>query len=120
MMLMYRHILLLPLFPSNASLQANDKGRYEFIASDLSLMKNAKSAAEEISTRMPRLNLLVLSSGFLKLDTTRVETSEGIEECAAVQFYSRFYLTRRLLPNLEAAATADEPAHAMTILNSGR
>ena len=85
----------------------------------MSLMKNVEVLAAEVRGRMPALNILVLSSGFANLKAPQ-NTAEGINDQLAVQWYSRFYLTKLLVPSLEAGAAAGGPASVTFIFNSGK
>jgi NAD(P)-dependent dehydrogenase (short-subunit alcohol dehydrogenase family) len=75
----------------------NDK--IHFIISDLSLLKNAKSAAEEYKSRFDSLDILINNAGFVAGE--KIITAEGLEETLAVNHFSHFLLTNILLDTIK-------------------
>ncbi|TDL26766.1 NAD(P)-binding protein [Rickenella mellea] len=90
---------------------------YEFVSCDVSLISNVKRSAAEIFSRHPKINFLVLSSGFMS--TTRSETEEGIDRKLAVQYYGRWSFIHELLPALRSAKEASEDAKVMSVYSAG-
>ena len=74
----------------------------EFLAADLSLMRQVDRLANEVMRRVPSLRYLVHSAGIVRGRHTR--TAEGVETNFAVNYLGRFALTKRLLPLLQATA----------------
>ncbi|KAJ7722650.1 hypothetical protein DFH07DRAFT_872045 [Mycena maculata] len=87
--------------------------KHEFVACDASLMKNIGSAAEEL---LPRINFLVISSGYASL-LGRNETEEGIDHQLAMGYYGRWKFISDLLPALRAANGLGEPSKVMAVLD---
>jgi NAD(P)-dependent dehydrogenase (short-subunit alcohol dehydrogenase family) len=91
----------------------------EFVACDVTLMKNIHEFTEQIKNKIQKLNYLVLSAGFLTTKG-RDETEEGIDKKLACNFYSRFLLIKELMPLLENAAKDGEESRVLTILAAGK
>jgi hypothetical protein len=71
---------------------ATDGGSYEFTPCDVSLMKNIHATTSELLARLPKLNYLVLTSGFLGMGG-RDDTEEGIDRKLALHYYARWKFT---------------------------
>ncbi|KAF8895815.1 hypothetical protein CPB85DRAFT_1479856 [Mucidula mucida] len=69
--------------PSNATVV------HEFVKCDATSMKEIGAAAEAIRSKVPKVDYLVLSPGYLALEG-RVETEEGIDRKMAVNYYGRW------------------------------
>jgi len=91
---------------------------YEFLACDVSLMKNVHALAKDLLERLPKLNFLVHSAGVFKL-SAREDTEEGLDKKLASRYYSRWALTNDLLPLLRKAKELGEPASVLSILGAG-
>ncbi|KAF7329266.1 hypothetical protein MKEN_00187500 [Mycena kentingensis (nom. inval.)] len=74
---------------------------HEFVECDLSLVANVKRVAASLQSRLPRVDLLVFTSGAVSLQST--VTSEGIERSMAIWYYSRWAFIDALLPLLGGA-----------------
>ena len=74
------------------------------VVCDLASFESIRAAAAEITTRWPRIHLLVNNAGVQHRH--RAVSADGIEATLAVNHLAPFLLTRLLLPSLEAAATA--------------
>jgi retinol dehydrogenase-12 len=89
--------------------ESSGNSSVEFIAADLSLMCEAQRLADSVAERLrdesgsPALHYLVHCAGIVMGRHTM--TTEGIESNFAVNYLSRFVLTSRLLPLLEAGGT---------------
>ena len=92
--------------------------KYEFMACDVTLMKNVHAACRDLSERLPKINFLVLSAGVFSL-TGREETEEGIDKKMASRYYSRWAIIHDLLPSLRKAKEAGEDASVLSILGAG-
>lgn len=90
----------------------------EFVQCDATLMKNVQSAAQDILSRHPKINYLVMSQGFMTL-SARDETTEGIDKKLAVHYYSRWKFISDLLPALKKASTEGEKVAVMSVLGAG-
>ncbi|KIM41370.1 hypothetical protein M413DRAFT_18928 [Hebeloma cylindrosporum] len=91
---------------------------YEFIACDVSLMKNVHALAKDLLERLPKLNFLVHSAGVFGILGLE-ETEEGIDKKLASRYYARWALTHDLLPLLRNAKDQGEPASVLSVLGAG-
>ncbi|KAJ1713256.1 short-chain dehydrogenase [Aspergillus flavus] len=96
--------------PALRELQAsNPSATLIFLEGEISLLAEARRLTDIILSREEEtgggIDMLFLSSGFLPF-LGRQETAEGIELSTAVAFYSRQAFIRRLLPLLQARASA--------------
>jgi NAD(P)-dependent dehydrogenase (short-subunit alcohol dehydrogenase family) len=85
----------------------------QFVRADLSLMREVDRLATDLRERLPVLHYLVHSAGVVH--GYREITDEGIESNFAINYLSRFKLTLKLLPVLEAAGLMCDPARVLTI-----
>src|SRR5947208_9573255 len=76
-------------------------GRAHVIQADLSVVAENERVIEEIKTRFPVLDALVLCARHY--NTGRVETPDGLEHTFALFYLSRFLLVEGLLEALERA-----------------
>ncbi|KXN81959.1 hypothetical protein AN958_03367 [Leucoagaricus sp. SymC.cos] len=93
--------------------------RREFIHCDVTRIKNVQNAAAEILSRYPKINFLILSTGFLTLKG-RDETEEGLDTKLAVHYYSRWKFIKDLIPSLNNAIKAGEDAKVLSVLGAGK
>ena len=87
----------------------------EFVQCDATLMKNVATASQDILSRHPKINYLVMSPGIMTL-AGRDETTEGIDKKLAVHYYARWKFLDDLLPGLKKAAEANEKVAVMSVL----
>jgi retinol dehydrogenase-12 len=73
----------------------------EIIETDLSVLTSVVNAAERLSRRALRLDVLINNAGVINMH--RRETVDGLEEMFAVNHLAHFLLTSRVLPALRAA-----------------
>jgi NAD(P)-dependent dehydrogenase (short-subunit alcohol dehydrogenase family) len=85
----------------------------DFLRADLGLMSEVKRLANEVAGRWPSLNYLVHDAGVVL--GRRELTAEGIESNFAINYLSRFVLTRELLPLLAAAGRPDAAARIVVV-----
>jgi NAD(P)-dependent dehydrogenase (short-subunit alcohol dehydrogenase family) len=102
------------------SFPKSPNGKYEFIACDVSLMKNVHVMTTSLLSTLPKLNFLVLSTGFLNFNGRFDETNEGIDKKLAVDYYARWKLINDLIPLLQKAKDAGEDAKVMSVLAAGK
>ncbi|KAK7012643.1 hypothetical protein R3P38DRAFT_2549638 [Favolaschia claudopus] len=93
--------------------------RHEFVPCEASLMKNIAKFTTDIRQRFPRINYLVISSGYASL-LGRNDTEEGIDVQLALRYYGRWKFVHELLPSLRAAHQAGEASSAMLVLDPAR
>ncbi|KAJ7888585.1 hypothetical protein B0H14DRAFT_2693051, partial [Mycena olivaceomarginata] len=90
--------------------------KHEFVPCDASLMKNIAAFMNELLKRIPKINFLVISSGYASI-SGRKDTEEGIDEQLALRYYGRWKLISDLLPALREANSAGEASHVMPVLD---
>ncbi|KAF8338531.1 hypothetical protein F5887DRAFT_982700 [Amanita rubescens] len=105
-------------FPKPSGPDAHPDWKHEFVHCDARLMKNIRAACESISSRVSRVNFLVLSHGYMDLKG-REETEEGIDVKMAIRYYSRWVFTQELLHLLRNAENAKQRASVLTIMGAG-
>jgi NAD(P)-dependent dehydrogenase (short-subunit alcohol dehydrogenase family) len=87
-----------------ASLQRlNPTAKITFLRSDVSLLRNAYSAATTIREKESAINLLVVSPGYMSL-AGRTPTEEGLEKKMVINYYSRVLFASVFLPLLKSGA----------------
>lgn len=91
---------------------------HSFVESDLFQMKNVEKTTSSLLSTLPKLNILVLSTGFMDF-RGRDETAEGIDKRLALNYYARWKFIYDLLPLLKRAKDAGEEARVMSILGPG-
>jgi NAD(P)-dependent dehydrogenase (short-subunit alcohol dehydrogenase family) len=79
-------------------------GDVTFLQADLSRMRGVRRLAGDVKERYDRLDALVHSAGVIFSE--RVVTPEGLEASFAINYLSRFLLTRLLMGPLRASAPA--------------
>jgi NAD(P)-dependent dehydrogenase (short-subunit alcohol dehydrogenase family) len=85
----------------------------DFLRADLGLMGEVKRLAEEVGRRWPSLHHLVHNAGVVL--GRREMTAEGLESTFAINYLSRFVLTRQLLPLLAAAGRPNQAARIVIV-----
>ena len=88
------------------------------IRCDLASLSSIRDAAAQISTRYPRIQLLINNAGVQHLHRTL--SVDGIEETFAVNHLAPFLLTHLLLPNLRAASLARVVTVSSSLARWGR
>ena len=76
----------------------------EYMVADLSDLSQVRRLASEVTSRHPRLDVLVNNAGAYFLE--RQESADGYELTWALNYLSPYLLTRLLLPSLEASESA--------------
>ncbi|KDR79482.1 hypothetical protein GALMADRAFT_62896 [Galerina marginata CBS 339.88] len=97
----------------------NDKAAREFVQCDATLMKNVQAATQDILSRYPKINYLVMSPGIMTF-SGRDETTEGIDKKLAVHYYARWKFLNDLLPAVEKAKDVGEQGVVMSVLAAGK
>ncbi|KAF2119146.1 hypothetical protein BDV96DRAFT_643295 [Lophiotrema nucula] len=82
-------------------------------ANDLTRVKDAQTAAEQIASSADKIDLLIMSPGYLALHYT--ENGEGLDKVQAIRFYSRMRFVVTLAPLLRKA----ESPRVVTVLGAG-
>ena len=89
----------------------------DFVQADLSLVREACRLGDEVAKVCPAMHYLVHSAGVVR--GRHVMTAEGIESNFATNYLSRFTLTVRLLPALQAAGQPGIPARIVMVAHPG-
>ena len=92
---------------------------HEFVQCDATLMKNVDVVTKELLTRVPKINFLVMTAGYITTKG-RDETEEGIDKKLAVHYYSRWKFINDLLPALKKAKEMGEDAKVLSVMAAGK
>lgn len=68
---------------------AGTDAKHEFVECDVSLMRNVRRTALELSQRLDRINFLIMSPGIMTMQG-RTDTDEGIDVKLALHYYARW------------------------------
>jgi NAD(P)-dependent dehydrogenase (short-subunit alcohol dehydrogenase family) len=90
-------------------------GRVESIPANLSTEAECVRLAEEVGRREQRLHILVNNAGATWGAPLEEFPDSAWDKVLALNVKAPFFLTRALLPLLEAAATEDDPARVINI-----
>ncbi|KAF8993356.1 hypothetical protein BDQ17DRAFT_1252988 [Cyathus striatus] len=92
---------------------------HAFIQCDATLLKNVRSASEEVLATYPKINFVVLTTGIM---TTQGQdlTEEGVDKKLALHYYARWGFINYLLPALRKAKVEGEDAKVLSVLGAGR
>jgi NADP-dependent 3-hydroxy acid dehydrogenase YdfG len=99
-------------------LNTSKDAKFHFLKHDLTLVSEADAVAKTILANESKVNLLLLSTGYLTLEG-RNETKEGIDAKFAVNYYTRWRIVDKLVPLVEQAAKNSEPARVVSVLAAG-
>lgn len=86
------------------------------VANDLTLVKDAQNAANQIAAQADHLDLLVASPGYLSLDSKPDYSAEGLDKVTAIRYHSRLRIITTLLPLLRKAPNP----RVISVLASGK
>lgn len=90
--------------PHLKALQAsNPDGEFEFIETDVSLLKNIDAVSKQIKDKAPSIDLLFQSQGYINF-AGREENADGLDNCQSLRYYGRVRFVQQLLPNLSPDA----------------
>ncbi|KAH8799832.1 hypothetical protein F5884DRAFT_868967 [Xylogone sp. PMI_703] len=99
-------------------------GRFQFVhAKDAALLKDVDRIsaeiikAEELASKTPRIDLLVMTQGYLAFEK-RQETPEGLDALMSLLYYSRMRFILQLLPLLLASSPG--PSHVISVFSPKR
>jgi NAD(P)-dependent dehydrogenase (short-subunit alcohol dehydrogenase family) len=91
------------------------RGECIAVPADLSTTGGVEALAAEIERRESRLDILVNNAGAVWGEPLDAFPESGWDKVLTLNLKSPFFLTQRLLPLLEAAATHDNPARVINI-----
>ncbi|KAG6827009.1 hypothetical protein H0H92_013593 [Tricholoma furcatifolium] len=95
------------------------KYTHEFVQCDVTLMRNVESVTQDLLSRIPKINFLVMSPGYMTMKG-RDESDEGLDKKLAVHYYSRWKFINNLLPALRRAQEAGEDSKVLSVLATGK
>src|SRR5690606_25615209 len=85
------------------------------IPADLSGTEGVEHLARELAAREPRLDILVNNAGAVWGEALETFPETGWDKVLDLNLKSPFFLTRKLLPLLEAAGTPENPARVINV-----
>jgi hypothetical protein len=106
-------------FPKPQVAEGVSRPVHEFVQCDATLMKNVQATTTELLSRLPKINFLVQSPGYLTL-RGRDETEEGLDRKMALNYYARWKFTNDLMPLLRKARDSGEDAKVFSVLAAGK
>ncbi|KAK5193243.1 hypothetical protein LTR92_006612 [Exophiala xenobiotica] len=94
---------------------------HPIVGDDLTLIRDAQHAAEQITSHSqaappPRLDILVMSQGFLSFASTPDFSPEGLDRITSIRYHSRMRILVTLLPLLRRSASP----RVLNILGAGK
>ncbi|KAH6901278.1 hypothetical protein BKA70DRAFT_692068 [Coprinopsis sp. MPI-PUGE-AT-0042] len=92
---------------------------HEFVHCDVSSMPNVHATCADLSSRYPKINYLVLTSGKATFSWSRETTADGIGSIVQLRFYWKFAVINSLLPSLQKAKAGGEEASVLVVLGAG-
>jgi NAD(P)-dependent dehydrogenase (short-subunit alcohol dehydrogenase family) len=90
-------------------------GPVEFLAADLGREEECTRLAGEVASRVPRLHVLVNNAGANWGAPIEEFPAAAWDKVLGLNVKAPFLLTRALLPQLQAAATPDDPARVINV-----
>jgi len=91
---------------------ATGKNNLELLILDLNSFASVKKAAEELKSKEDKINVLVLNAG-LGFTQTLSRTQDGFDEMYQSNHLGHHLFFELLLPNIQAAGTADRPSRVV-------
>ena len=85
------------------------------LSGDLGTMEGVRAVAAAVAAREPKLNILVNNAGFGNAAPFDQYTPEAFDRVMAINARAPFFLTQALLPQLRAAASAEDPARVISM-----
>jgi NAD(P)-dependent dehydrogenase (short-subunit alcohol dehydrogenase family) len=93
----------------------SEHGKCLSIPADLSTLEGVQHLANEIKAREPRLDILVNNAGATWGADIEEFPESGWDKVMDINVKGPFFLTQALLPLLEKAATAEDPARIINV-----
>ncbi|KAJ7453189.1 hypothetical protein FB451DRAFT_1050540 [Mycena latifolia] len=87
---------------------------HEFIACNVSLMANVRTACAKIASKTQRINFLAITAGYSSMVDVRL-TSEGLDLLLAMRYYYRYVCIQELLPLLTNAHDLGQDARVISV-----
>jgi NAD(P)-dependent dehydrogenase (short-subunit alcohol dehydrogenase family) len=85
------------------------------VPADLSSMDGIERLAAAVAEREERVHVLVNNAGAVWAEPIEQFSEKGWDKVVDLNLKSPFFLTQKLLPQLRAAATADDPARVIHV-----
>ncbi|HZG92993.1 MAG TPA: glucose 1-dehydrogenase [Pseudonocardia sp.] len=95
--------------------ELSDLGPVSAVPADLSTEAECRRLAEEVAARAGAVHILVNNAGATWGAPFAEFPATAWDKVVDLNLKSPFFLTRALLPQLEAAATADDPARVVNV-----
>jgi len=95
--------------------QTNTQAEIVWLEGQATLLVDTRRWCDEIARRETFIDLLFLCAGFLPMQG-RHETSEGVETCSALAYYTRILFITQLLPLLRRS---DHAPRVISVLSAG-
>jgi len=93
----------------------SEVGRCEALPHDLSTLEGVASLVRDLDEREEKLHVLVNNAGAAWGEPLETFPEKGFDKVTDLNLKSLFFLTRDLMPMLEAAASAEDPARVINI-----
>jgi NAD(P)-dependent dehydrogenase (short-subunit alcohol dehydrogenase family) len=98
-----------------AAAELSKDGTCVSIPADLATVEGAQHLADEVAAREPAVHVLVNNAGATWGAPLEEYPDSAFDKVFAINLKGVFHMTRLLLPQLRAAATADDPARVINI-----
>jgi len=95
--------------------QLSEHGKVVSIPADLSREEECQRLAQEVGTEEERVHILVNNAGATWGEPLESFPASGWDKVLDLNLKAPFFLTRAMLPLLEAAATEDDPARVINV-----
>ncbi|HVS12588.1 MAG TPA: SDR family oxidoreductase [Thermoanaerobaculia bacterium] len=98
-----------------AAAELGAHGECVSVPADLSSMDGIEQLAAALAEREERVHVLVNNAGAVWSEPIEQFSEKGWDKVVDLNLKSPFFLTQKLLPQLRAAATADDPARVIHV-----
>lgn len=98
-----------------AAAELSAVGACEALPADLARMEDVLALAATLAEREPALHILVNNAGTAWGDAVDTFPEKGWDKVMDLNLKSPFFLLQKLLPQLAAGASADNPAHVINL-----
>lgn len=95
--------------------ELSEYGEVHAIPADVSSVDGVKDLAAQVAAHFPSLNILVNNAGATWGQPIDEFTEAGWDRTVDTNLKAVFFLTQALLPNLRAAASAEDPARVINL-----
>jgi len=95
--------------------ELGERGECVSVPADLSSMAGIEQLASAVAEREDKLHILVNNAGAVWAEPIEQFSEKGWDKVVDLNLKSPFFLTQKLLPQLRAAATPDDPARVIHV-----